>query len=104
MNEIVACVERPLPRRAIRSRYRRWDQRRKSSGGMANLSWHARFWYAVHIRFNDVCFGEGFGKSDWGHRHRTVMAGHRWLCRRWVPEWDRYLARHRHFLAKRTHP
>ena len=48
------------------------------------------FWFSVHRAYNRIVFGDGWS-TDWGHGHASVMAVHRWLCRRWVPANRRYL-------------
>jgi len=39
--------------------------------------------------------GDGWGTSDWGSGHASIMAIHRWFCRRWVPAEHRYRDEHR---------
>ena len=81
------CVEihpRPRWRRKLE------DFRRDSR--IAQWGWWPAFWYHVHAAFNQVVFGEGYGRSDWGHDHTSIMVIHHWLCRRWVPANERYLS------------
>lgn len=82
----LACVDnRPRWRRRV-------DDFRRNNRIVQWGFWPA-FWFRVHSWFNHVCFGEGWGSSDWGHDHVSIMAIHRWLCRRWVPANERYMAR-----------
>ena len=76
----------------------RWRRR------LSDLRWDSRifqwgfwpaFWFSVHGRFNHVVFGDGWGTSDWGSGHASIMAIHRWFCRRWVPAEHRYRDEHR---------
>jgi len=84
----VPCVEtRP------RSRWRRRLDDYRRHGWLHRVDrwgWRAAFWFSVHHRFNNIVFGDGY--TDWGHRHASVMAVHRWFCRRWVPADERYRA------------
>jgi hypothetical protein len=47
------------------------------------------FWFAIHSQFNNLVFGDPGPFGDWGHGHASIMAIHRWFCRRWVPAWYR---------------
>ena len=82
------CVDsRPRWRRRLARPAERWRSR--------PLSWHAWCWYQATRAFGTACFGDPGPFGDWGSGHASVVAVHRWLCRRWAPEWDAYLARRR---------
>lgn len=93
--EYGVSAEVPLPRWRLLARYRRWGMRRRSTSIMANLSWHARGWYQIHRVVLWALQGDRMPPRIMD----IPQPLHRWLCARWVPEWDAYRDRLRAMWA-----
>lgn len=74
-----------------RPRWRRWVSWQLNRYRTRAFSWHGWLWYHIHRLVLDVLQGDRIPPRIMD----IPQPFHRWLCARWVPEWDAHLARMR---------